>query len=61
MNYAKLLEMNSFLIWHLDLGVGKLAQLPNNKWETVGDALKSFWRGKVKRRDPSAAMLSVQV
>jgi hypothetical protein len=38
-NYAKLLEMNSFFTWHAFLEVGKSQDLPNKIWQTLGDAL----------------------
>jgi hypothetical protein len=38
-NYAKLLEMNSFFTWHTFLQVGKTQDLPSKIWQTIGDAL----------------------
>ena len=40
MNYAKLLEISSFFIWHIFLKVGKTQDMPNKIWQTAGDALK---------------------
>jgi hypothetical protein len=37
--YAKLLEMSSFFLPHIILGVGKHHDLANKKYQTVGDAL----------------------
>jgi hypothetical protein len=37
-NYAKLLEMNSFFILHSFLEVGKTQDLPSKFWQTLGDA-----------------------
>jgi hypothetical protein len=39
-NYAKLLEMNSFFTWHTFLEVGKTQDLPSKIWQTLGDALR---------------------
>jgi hypothetical protein len=39
-NYAKLLEMNSFFTWHIFLQVGKTQDLPSKIWQTLGDALR---------------------
>ena len=39
MNYAKLLEINSFFIWHIFLEVGKTQDMPSKIWQTLGDAL----------------------
>jgi hypothetical protein len=38
-NYAKLLEMNSFFTLHNFLEVGKTQNLPSKFWQTLGDAL----------------------
>jgi hypothetical protein len=38
-NYAKLLEMNSFIALHSFLEVGKTHDLPSKFWQTIGDAL----------------------
>jgi hypothetical protein len=38
-NYAKLLEMNSFFSLHSFLEVGKTQDLPSEFWQTLGDAL----------------------
>jgi hypothetical protein len=38
-NYAKLLEMNSFFTLHSFLEVGKTQDLPSKFWQTLGDAL----------------------
>jgi hypothetical protein len=38
-NYAKLLEMNSFFTWHTFLEVGKIQDLPSKILQTLGDAL----------------------
>jgi hypothetical protein len=40
-NYAKLLEMNSFFTLHSFLEVGKTQDLPSKFWQTLGDALRS--------------------
>jgi hypothetical protein len=37
-NYAKLLEMNSFFTLHIFLEVGKTKDLPRKIWQTLGDA-----------------------
>jgi hypothetical protein len=37
-NYAKLLEMNSFFTLHSFLEVGKTQDLPSKFWQTLGDA-----------------------
>jgi hypothetical protein len=39
-NYAKLLEMNSFFTLHSFLEVGKTQDLPSKFWQTFGDALR---------------------
>jgi hypothetical protein len=41
-NYAKLLEMNSFFSLHSFLEVGKTQDLPSKFWQTLGDALRYF-------------------
>jgi hypothetical protein len=38
-NYAKLLEMDSFFTLHNFLEVGKTQDLPSKFWQTFGDAL----------------------
>jgi hypothetical protein len=38
-NYAELLEMNSFLTWHIFLEVGKIKDLSGQIWQSHGDAL----------------------
>jgi hypothetical protein len=38
-NYAKLLETNSFFTLHNFLEVGKTQDLPSKFWQTLGDAL----------------------
>jgi hypothetical protein len=38
-NYAKLLELNSFFTLHVFLEVAKTQDLPSNFWQTLGDAL----------------------
>jgi hypothetical protein len=38
-NYAKLLEINSFFTLHIFLEVGKTQDLPSKIWQTLGDAL----------------------
>jgi hypothetical protein len=38
-NYAKLLEVNSFFTLHSFLEVGKTQDLPSKFWQTLGDAL----------------------
>jgi hypothetical protein len=40
-NYAKLLEMNSFFTFHSFLEVGKTQDLPSKFWQTLGDALRT--------------------
>jgi hypothetical protein len=40
-NYAKLLDMNSFFTLHSFLEVGKTQDLPSKFWQTLGDALRS--------------------
>jgi hypothetical protein len=40
-NYAKLLEMNSFITLHSFLEVGKTQDLPSKFWQTLGDALSN--------------------
>jgi hypothetical protein len=37
-NYAKLLEMNSFFTLHSFLEVGKTQDLPSKFWQTLGEA-----------------------
>jgi hypothetical protein len=37
-NYAKLLEMNSFFTLHSFLEVGKTQDLPSKFWQTLEDA-----------------------
>jgi hypothetical protein len=37
-NYAKLLEMNSFFTWNIFLEVGNTQDLPSKIWQTLGDA-----------------------
>jgi hypothetical protein len=37
-NYAKLLEMNSFFTWHIFLEDGKI-DFPSKIWQTLEDAL----------------------
>jgi hypothetical protein len=39
-NYAKLLEMNSFFTLHSLLEVGKTQGLPSKFWQTFGDACR---------------------
>jgi hypothetical protein len=39
-DYAKLLEMNSFFTWHIFLQVGKTQDLPSKIWQTLGVALR---------------------
>jgi hypothetical protein len=39
MDYAKLLEMNSFFTWHIFLQVGKTQDLSRKIWQTLGVAL----------------------
>jgi hypothetical protein len=41
-NYAKLLELNSFLTLHSFLEVGKTQDFPRKFWQTLGDALTSL-------------------
>jgi hypothetical protein len=41
-NYAKLLEMNSFFTLHSFLEVGKTQDLPSKFWQTLGDALRGI-------------------
>jgi hypothetical protein len=38
-DYAKLLEMDSFFTWHIFLQVGKTEDLPSKIWQTLGVAL----------------------
>ena len=38
MNYAKLLEINSFFTWHIFLEVSKTQDIPNKIWQILGDA-----------------------
>jgi hypothetical protein len=38
-NYAKLLEINSFFTVHSFLEVDKTQDLPSKFWQTLGDAL----------------------
>jgi hypothetical protein len=38
-NYAKLLEINSFFTWYNFLEVGKTKDLPSKIWQTLVDAL----------------------
>ena len=40
MNYAKLLEINSFFTWYIFLEVGKTQDMPSKIWQTAGDALR---------------------
>jgi hypothetical protein len=42
-NYAKLLEMNSFFTLRSFLEVGKTQDLPSKFWQTLGDALTPSW------------------
>jgi hypothetical protein len=41
-NYAKLLEMNSFFTLHSFLEVGKTQDFPSKFWQTLGDALREL-------------------
>jgi hypothetical protein len=41
-NYAKLLEPNSFFTLHIFLEVGKTQDLPSKIWQTLGVALKTM-------------------
>jgi hypothetical protein len=43
-NYAKLLEMNSFFTCHIFSEVGKTQDLSSKIWQTLGDTLKCFVR-----------------
>jgi hypothetical protein len=43
-NYAKLLEMNSFFTLHSFLEVGKTQDLPSKFWQTLGDARRFVFR-----------------
>jgi hypothetical protein len=43
-DYAKLLEMDSFFTWYIFLQVGKTQNLPSKIWETLGVALISLRR-----------------
>jgi hypothetical protein len=45
-NYAKLLEMNSFFNLHTILEVGKSQDLPSKIWQTLGDALTLAMQNK---------------
>jgi hypothetical protein len=45
-NYAKLLEMNSFFTLHSFLEVGKTQDLPSKFWQTLRDALTCYLQGK---------------
>jgi hypothetical protein len=62
-NYAKLLEMNSFFTLHSFLEVGKTQDLSSKFWQTLGDALTSkqgthIHSGNTSRqRHPAAACL----
>jgi hypothetical protein len=47
-NYAKLLEMNSFFTLHSFLEVGKTQDLPSKFWQTLGDALRDYPRVAVE-------------
>jgi hypothetical protein len=38
-NYAKLLEINSFFTWHIFLEIDKTQELSSNIWQTLRDAL----------------------
>jgi hypothetical protein len=38
-NYAKLLETDSFFTWHIFLQVGKTQDLPSKFWQTLGVTL----------------------
>jgi len=40
-NYAKLLEINSFFTWHIFLEVGKTQDIPSKIWQTLGDTLRT--------------------
>jgi hypothetical protein len=51
-NYAKVLEMNSFFTWHTFLEVGKTQDLPSKIWQTLGGALSAI------EKLPSAHMLN---
>jgi hypothetical protein len=43
-NYAKLLEMNSFFFTlHSFLEIGKTQDLPSKFWQTLGDALSEIY------------------
>jgi hypothetical protein len=44
-DYAKLLEMDSFFTCHIFLQVGKTQDLPSKIWQTVGDALSDPYFG----------------
>ena len=41
MNYAKLLEINSFFTLYIFLEVGKTQDMPSKIWQTLRDALTS--------------------
>jgi hypothetical protein len=43
-NYANLLEMNSYFTLHCFLEVGKPQDLPSKFWQTPGDALRGLGR-----------------
>jgi hypothetical protein len=43
-NYAKLLEVNSFFTLHSFLKVGKTHDLPSKFWQTLGDAARGYRR-----------------
>ena len=48
MNYAKLLEINSFFTWHIFLKIGKTQDMPSKIWQTLGDALRPAVKFSVK-------------
>ena len=46
MNYAKLLEISSFFIWHIFLEFDKTQNMPSKIWQILGDALSEQVRRK---------------
>jgi hypothetical protein len=56
-NYAKLLEMNSFFTLHSFLEVGKTQDLPSKFWQTLGDASQASVRFRFRTKARSHSVL----
>jgi hypothetical protein len=59
-DYAKLLEMDSFFTCHIFLQVGKTQDLPSKIWQTVGDALSDPYFGQFFRLHYSVTFFKCQ-